>query len=277
MPTPLQGVRIVSMAVNLPGPVAATRLAALGATVTKVEPPSGDPVRLIGEEAYRALVSGQTVVVLDLKSTDGLARLHDLLDDTDVLLTSFRPAALARLGLGWDILTARHPQLSQVAIVGHAGADADRAGHDLTYQADGGLLDGARMPRAPYADLAGAERAVAQVAVAVVDRLLHGRSTYWEVGLADVAEDLGQPYRWGLTRPGGVLGGGLPTYAIYPTSDGHVAVAALEPHYADRLAQSLGIQLTGPALTAAFSSRTSAQWAVWATDNDIPLSVVPAP
>ena len=78
MPTPLQGVRIVSMAVNLPGPIAATRLAALGATVTKVEPPSGDPVRLIGEEADRALVSGQTVVVLDLKSTDGLARLHDL-------------------------------------------------------------------------------------------------------------------------------------------------------------------------------------------------------
>ena len=271
---PLDGIRVVCLAVNLPGPIAAMRLAALGAEVTKIEPPTGDPVVLASAEWYARLIAGIRVVRLDLKSADGIAAAHGLLHEADVLLTSYRPAALARLGLSWEEVSARHPRVSHVAIVGERGALADRPGHDLTYQAESGLLSGADMPRAPYADLAGGERAVSEVLAAVLDQHLHGRSSYREVALADVALDLAEAWRLGVCGPDGVLGGGLPVYGIYETSDGLIALAALEPHFQSRLAEVLGADLTRSALAARFSSRTSSQWAAWAQVNDLPLSII---
>lgn len=274
MMQPLDGVRIVSMAVNLPGPLAATRLAGLGASVTKIEPPTGDPVVLVSRAWYEQLCAGQVVATLDLKTDDGLRSLHELLAEADVLLTAYRPAALARLGLSWPELTARHARLSQVAIVGHGGALGDRAGHDLTYQAESGLLSGVAMPRAPYADLAGAERAVTEVLAAVIAQLQQGRVSYREVSLADVVVELAAPWRMGVTGPDGVLGGGLPTYGIYATADGHIALAAIEPHFHARLAESVGADLSRATLEARFIAHSSEHWRAWAESVDIPLAVL---
>lgn len=130
---PLEDLRVVSLALNLPGPAAAARLVALGAQVTKVEPPAGDFLAEAAPAYYAELAAGQRVVTIDLKTTAGLAELAGLLDEADLLLTSSRPAALARLGLDWASVHARWPRLCQVAIVGHAGAEADVPGHDLTY------------------------------------------------------------------------------------------------------------------------------------------------
>src|SRR5262249_20619358 len=141
--------RVVTTALNIPGPFAAARLRELGATVTKVEPPRGDPLAPVASDWYEELVTGQDVVRRDLKQET----IDDLLGEADLLLTSQRGTALARMGLAWETLHERHPRLSQVAIVG----EGERAGHDLTYLAGHGLLDPPRLPRTVMADLLGAD------------------------------------------------------------------------------------------------------------------------
>jgi crotonobetainyl-CoA:carnitine CoA-transferase CaiB-like acyl-CoA transferase len=258
--------RVVTTAVNIPGPVAAARLRDLGAAVTKVEPPSGDPLELAAPEWYARLVAGMVVVRLDLK-TESLGRL---LAEADVLLTSQRTAALERLGLAWAGLHERHPGLAQVAILG----EGERAGHDLTYLASRGLLDPPHLPRTVMADLIGAERAVS----AALAALLGCGASYAEVSLAETADALAEPLRAGLTAPGGVLGGGLPTYGLYEASDGWIAVAALEPGFRRRLAEGLGVtELSRSELEGAFRSRTAAEWETWARELDVPVEALRGP
>ena len=271
---PLTGIRIVCLAINLPGPLAAMRLASLGATVTKVEPPTGDPVEFVSSEWYAQITANMRVVRIDLKTTDGRAALAAMLDEADVLITSFRPSALARLGLDWPAVSARHPHISQVAIVGYPGADAERPGHDLTYQADSGLLTGEEMPRAQFADLAGSERAVSQTLAAVLALRLQGVPTYSEVSLAAIAHELGESLRLGVSGPDGVLGGALPTYDIYATADGYIALAALEPHFQSRLADALDVEVSHADLARAFAAHPCAYWKDWADRVGVPLAIV---
>lgn len=282
---PLAGVRVVTLAPNLPGPVAAARLAALGADVVKVEPPGGDLLAMACPPYYAALAEGQRVRVIDLKDAAGRAELDELLRGADLLLTSSRPAALAKLGLGFAELAARHPRLAQVAIVGEV-ADPEHPGHDLTYQAAAGTLQPPAMPPVPWADMAGAERAVAEalLALAIVDRT--GRGVLRTVGLGDVVADLAAPLRHGLTGPGAPLGGALPQYAIHAAAEGHVAVAALEPHFLGRLIAELGLgpdeaaalaSGDGAALAETLRGRTAAQWAAWAAERDLPIAEVRRP
>ena len=97
-PRPLSGVRVVSIALNLPGPACARRLADFGATVVKVEPPDalgGDPMRIYAPSYYEALHEGLDVRTLNLKNVDDRAAFDDLLATADVLLTAQREAALA--------------------------------------------------------------------------------------------------------------------------------------------------------------------------------------
>ena len=87
--------KIVSMAQNVPGPVAVARLVAGGASAIKIEPPSGDPLEAFCKPWYDELHAGVTVARLDLKSSDGMRSLMDLLGSTDVFIASHRPGALA--------------------------------------------------------------------------------------------------------------------------------------------------------------------------------------
>ncbi len=276
MSAPLDGVRVVNLAVNLPGPVAAARLAGLGAAVVKVEPPSGDPLGAIAPGWYGELVRGQDVQVIDLKDEVGRRGLDGLLAEADLLLTSSRPLALDRIGLAWPHLTRVFPRLCQVAIVGHAAPDQERPGHDLTYQASAGLLTTPEVPRVLLADLAGAERAVTAGLAALVHRAATGSSSYCEVALADVCDDFAEPVRRGLSTADGLLGGGSPGYGIYAASAGHVAVAALEPHFWRRLLTLLDVDGSRESLESAFTSRTALEWEEWARAHDVPLVAVRA-
>ncbi|MFN4103545.1 MAG: DUF3025 domain-containing protein [Tepidimonas sp.] len=174
---PLAGAHVVSLALNLPGPAALARLRSLGARCTQVEPPAGDPMRGYCEAAYAQMHRGVRTVTLDLKTPAGQRRLQRLLAGADVLLTSFRPSALAKLGLDAAALQARHPRLCVVRIVGAAGARAEEAGHDLTYQAEAGLLDGLSLPPSLLADMAGALLASEAVQAALLQRAATGRGT----------------------------------------------------------------------------------------------------
>jgi len=269
------GVTVVTLAVNTPGPVAAARLSELGAGVTKVEPPAGDPLELVSRSWYEELRSGQTVVRLDLKTERGRAELGGLLAGADVLLTSHRPAALERLGLAWAGLHARHPRLVQVAIVGHGAPNQHVAGHDLTYLAGRGLLAPPELPRTLIADLGGAERAVSAALGLLLARERGEEAGYDEVALAEAADCFAAPLRHGLTAAGGVLGGGLPLYGLYRAREGWIALGALEPHFQQGLRDGLELtELTREGLEQAFAAKDAEEWEGWARTRDLPLEAV---
>jgi alpha-methylacyl-CoA racemase len=273
--TLLQGVKIISLALNVPGPVAAARLTKLGAEVTKVEPPNGDATKTAAPGLYESLCQGQTVLHIDLKSPDGSAKLDDLLATADLLLASFRPSALQRLGLDWESLHARHPRLCFVGIIGYPAPFQERTGHDLTYQGDLGLLRPPQMPPTLFIDLAGAERAVS-MALALLNRAARrGQAGCAWVSLHECARELAAPLKAGLTTSDGLLGGAYPLYGFYRANDGWIAIAALEPHFAQKLLAELGLKKADrTALERIFLQRKAASWEKWAAELDLPLVAV---
>ena len=264
---PLASVRLLSLAQNLPGPVALARLVALGAGAVKVEPPAGDLLATMCPAWYEALIGGVDVRRVDLKTSEGLAALGDLVTHTDVLLTSQRPSALERLGLDPRSLATRAPSLRSVAIVGDT-ADPETPGHDLTYQGLTGLL-GDGMPITLLADLMGAAHAVEAVLLV----LREPPGSHRVVGLRDSLDSLTGPIHHGLTTAGGMLGGGNPAYGVYNALDGRVAVAALEPHFRASLYEALELP-DGAPLAAAFARRTAAEWEAWAGQRDLPIAAL---
>jgi crotonobetainyl-CoA:carnitine CoA-transferase CaiB-like acyl-CoA transferase len=267
---PLSNIRVVTIALNAPGPVAASKLHAAGATVIKVEPPTGDPLERYVPGWYRELHDGISVERLDLKSVEGGARMRTLLADADLFLASQRPSALARLALDADSLLHPHSRLNHLRwlnIVGELEAP-ETPGHDLTYLAKAGLL-GAELPRTVFADILAAEHAYA-TALLLLRQPAGSRA---QVGLYDSLAPLVAPLKHGLTGPGRMLGGGLPAYGIYETREGRVAIAALETHFRKRLYDELGLPLDAD-LTPTFRTRTAIEWAQWAASNDLPIAVV---
>ncbi|MBA4261127.1 MAG: CoA transferase [Comamonadaceae bacterium] len=287
---PLRGVRVLSLALNLPGPAALMRLRAMGAHCLKAEPPaprgtpattSGDPMGQYNPTAYATLHGGIKVLTVDLKSEQGQTRLHKELARTDVLLTSFRPSALAKLGLGWKALHKAYPALSVVAIVGAPGARAEEPGHDLTYLAEADLVTGLDLPATLFADMGGALMASEAALKAVLALKTSGKGSFQEVALSDAAAWLALPRNWGLTQPRGAVGGAHAGYRVYPCKDGRVAVAALEPHFAASLCAAAGVTTGGmatlfqPATHQAIASflagQTRKQLDALALARDIPL------
>jgi len=277
---PLHDFRVLTLALNVPGPIAAARLVGLGAYVTKIEPPTGDPLAQACPDWYRALSRHQEIIQLDLKSSDNRSRLEQLLKPCDLLLTASRPGALARLNLDWPTLHRRYPRLSQVAIVGSSGEQADLPGHDLTYQAQLGLLNPPALPRTLVADLAGAEQAVGAALALLLARERDDTSGYRQVALAEAAAVFAEPLNYGLTAAGGMLGGGLPEYNLYQTRQGWIALAALEAHFSQRLQQALGLnqaELTQKELAQCFLARTAVDWERWGEDHDLPIVALKGP
>ncbi len=292
---PLKGVRVLTLALNLPGPAAVMRLHAMGAQCTKLEPlaPAGmataDPMGIYKRAAYDVMHAGMKVLQADLKSPRGQTALHKQLAKTDVLITSFRPSALAKLGLAWKELHQRYPALCVVSIVGAPGERAEEAGHDLTYQADSDLINGLDMPASLYADMGGSLFATEAVLQALLLRQRPGRyqgqGVFHEVALSDASAYLALPRTWGLTVPKGDVGGAHAGYKVYPCKNGRVAVAALEPHFAARLCEAAGLpkqaavdmhkRSTHTAIAQFFATQTRQQLDKLASSKDIPLHTLP--
>jgi alpha-methylacyl-CoA racemase len=269
----LLGFKALSLALNVPGCVAAARLKEFGAQVTKVEPPTGDPLLGMSQEWYAVLTQGMHILRLDLKQHKQRERFDELLGQTDLLLTSMRPAALARLGLSWERIHRQYPDLCHVALTGYPAPQENRPGHDLTYQAEAGLVSPPDLPRTLLADLAGVERATSAALALLLARQCGQGGGYAEVSLLEVGQFFNAPLHYGLTVPGGLLGGGLPGYNLYPAQSGWIAVATLEGHFQQNLLQELGLE-SPDALAQAFRGRTAEAWESWARQRDLPISAV---
>ena len=269
MPPPefLDGVRIVTLAQNVPGPLAAQRLRQAGARVTKIEPPAGDPFLALSPAWHAEMHAGIAIERLDLKSGGGQARIAALFGDSDVFITSQRASGLARVGLGAETLRARFPRLRVLRILGSV-RDPERPGHDLTYQAQVGLI-GDAMPNTLAADVMASERVFA----GTLALLRQPPGSELDVGLVESLDSLLASLRHGLTTPGGALGGGVPRYGVYRAKTGRVAVAALEPHFEARLYRELDLPAHADP-SSRFLERTATEWEAWARERDLPIVAV---
>ena len=279
---PLRGTRVVSLALNLPGPAALRRLADMGARCTKVNPPAGDPMQHYTPEGYARLHEGVQETTLDLKNAQGQAALHKLLARTDILLTSFRPSALVKLGLGWTALHKQYPALSLIEVVGAPGPLAEIPGHDLTYQAEVDLVPGMALPASLFADMGGALMASEAALQAMLVQKTTGKGTRHEVALSSAAAWLALPRQWQMTTAKGAVGGAHAGYRVYACKNGRVALAALEAHFAQRLCEAAGVKIAHPvkdlfkpavhkAIEAFVAGKTRKELDALAQTRDIPL------
>ncbi len=271
---PLEGVRVVNIAINVPAPLAAFRLGQFGAEVVKIEPPAGDLLLSSCRAYYDYLSDGHQILKLDLKSAADRSRLDEYLATADILLTAQRLAALERLGLDWKRLHRQFPRLCHVALIGFPAPNEEHPGHDLMFQAMYGLIDPPKMPKTLVADLGAAERLVSAALALLLARERTGEAGYAQVSIAEAGESFSLPAQYGLTM-NGPLGGALPSYGLYRAQEGYVALAVLEAHFLERFSKACGLQTVSPeTLEALFLTRTAKEWETWAWEHRLPLAEV---
>ena len=140
----LEGVRILDLTRLLPGPFCTQYMAQLGAEVIKIEEPDGgDYTRRQFPELFALINRGKQSVTLDLRTERDVASFKRLVATADVVVESFRPGVMERLGCGYETLKALNPRLVYASLTGygHDGPYRDLAGHDLNYLAYAGVLD----------------------------------------------------------------------------------------------------------------------------------------
>lgn len=231
------GLRVLDFTQNLPGPYCTMLLAALGADVVKVEPPRGDPARLIGK-LFDHLNQRKASVVLDLKRDQDRERMLALASEADVVVEGFRPGVMARFGADAAALQASNPKLVYCSIsgFGQRGPYADRPAHDLNYQALTGVChmmrDADGRPRGaalPLADLSGSMTAFGAIAAALYARERDGVGRYLDVTLADTLLSWAHLWSDGLTPQKLGMGAGANAAAAWVHELGDKAPAPLRP------------------------------------------------
>jgi crotonobetainyl-CoA:carnitine CoA-transferase CaiB-like acyl-CoA transferase len=247
-PAPLAGIRILDLTRVVSGPFATMLLADLGADVAKVEEPGkGDESRSYGppfqggESAYFLAVNrSKRSLAIDLKSDEGREAALALARVADVVVENFRPGALDRLGLGWDVLRAANPRLILCSISGFGseGPDRDRPGYDLIIQGEAGIMDITGQAGGPptkvgtsVADLVTGLYASQAVLAALRRRDASGHGCRVEVAMLDALSSLltfnaGIHYATGRspTRRGNAHATIVP-YETFEAEDGWVNVA----------------------------------------------------
>jgi alpha-methylacyl-CoA racemase len=307
---PLSGTRVLDLTRLLPGPYASAVLADLGADVVKVEDPAGGdwlrhlpPLRGEQSDAWHALNRNKRSIALDLRRPEGAAAFLRLASRAEVVLESFRPGVLDRLGVGYAALREARPGIVLCSITGYGqdGPYAARAGHDLDYCAVAGVLaaNGPRERPLPLgvqvADVAGGSwPAVAGILAALLRARASGEGAHVDVSMTEgalallalplaMASARGAP----IARGAELLTGGAACYDVYRTKDGRfVALGALEPKFfaafcaavgrpelADRQLEEGG---AGPRaeLEAILAGRTRDEWAAFAARHDVCLAPV---
>ncbi|MDO8209441.1 CaiB/BaiF CoA-transferase family protein [Conexibacter sp. CPCC 206217] len=311
MSGPLTGLRVLDLSRLLPGPFCSLLLADLGADVLKVEdmgmgdyvrwsPPYVEGVEDSARSAlFLALNRNKRSIRLDLKSAAGREVLLRLVRDADVLLESFRPGVLDRLGVGYERLREENAGLVYCAITGYGqdGPLRDRAGHDTNYLGLGGLLaltgerDGPPVQAsAQIADVGGgALMGAVGILAALRERDRSGEGQLVDVSMTDgalswlamqAAQQLNDPAGTPLRRGGLPLSGSIVCYRPYACADGWVTLGALEPKFWQAWCRGVGRedlierQFEPPGSDAhgeverIFAARTRGEWEAFAREHD---------
>ncbi len=312
---PLEDVRVLDLSRLLPGGFCSLMLADFGAEVLKVEdtgmgdylrwaPPYYEGAQESARSAlYLALNRNKRSIRVNLKDEGGKEVLRRLARDYDVLLESFRPGVLDRLGVGYETLRAENPGLVYCAITGYGqdGPYRDRSGHDTNYLGLVGLLgltgdrDGPPvLPAGQIADVGGgALMAAFGILAALHERDRSGEGQLVDVSMADgalswLAMVAGRYFADGLVpRRGDLeLAGRLVCYRPYACKDGHVTLGALEPKFWRAWCRGVGRedlidkQLEEPGSDAhaqverIFLERTREEWRAFASQHDCCLEPV---
>lgn len=259
MSLPLTGLKVLDLTRLLPGPYATLVLADLGATVDKLEEPQGGdytrhlpPMKDDTSALFLGLNRNKRSFTLDLKSPEGVAALKRLARGYDVLVESFRPGVMDKLGVGYEALAKEHPGLIYCSISGYGATGPDRlkAGHDINYIARSGVLayGGERggapsLPGVQIADIGGGSLfALVGILAALHERQRTGRGRFVDISMTDgslaflhmhLAARLAMGAESGpLQRGAETLNGGYPCYGVYRTQDGrYLGVGSLEPKF----------------------------------------------
>ena len=253
----LTGVKVLDLSQYIPGPFATRQLADLGAEVIKVEPPDGDPMRRFmhsGDDSmsaiYRHLNRGKRICRINLKLEQGKQCLHNLITKADVLLESFRPGVLEKLGFDQNLLNQINPRLIYCALSGYGqtGPYRLRAGHDINYAAASGSLQVSGTQARPVigyppiVDHAGAMQASIAMLGALYAREHSGKGAFLDISLFETI--LSWQYLPLLTRQSAradsIINGGAACYNIYRCNDGEfVSLGAIEPQFWQRFCETV--------------------------------------
>jgi alpha-methylacyl-CoA racemase len=297
--TPLEGIRVLDLSRLLPGPFLTMILADMGADVVKVEDPRvGDYMRAFPpgkggmSGRFLAVNRNKRSLALDLKEPKAKGAFLRLVETSDVVVESFRPGVMDRLGVGYDALRARNPKIVLCSISGYGatGPYVERAGHDLNYIGLAGVLamgSEARgrppaMPGVQIADFAGGGLwGATAVLGALVGRERTGEGAHLDISMTEGAMSLLIAELGNLdcgarpTRGTEALNGGMACYGVYATRDGkYLSVGALEPKFWLEFNKAIGRagnlgELIGPPeqqdklraeLAAILASKTRDEW-----------------
>ncbi|WP_096201767.1 CaiB/BaiF CoA transferase family protein [Bacillus sp. FJAT-45350] len=247
----LEGIRVIDFSQYLPGPYASLRLADIGAEVIKVEPLSGDAARTIGKKngvslLYSANNRNKKSITLNLKEEEGRNIALNLIKKADVVIESFRPGVMERLGLCYEKVKAVNEKIIYCSITGYGQntAISHFGSHDLNYVALSGTLsqlkdsDGRPVhPTITFADLIGGISASEAIMGALVQRSIKKKGAYLDISLTDVMVSMMNNHVLLADEKEGEQGiaqlsGDVISYHLYETKDGrYMSLAAVEPKF----------------------------------------------
>lgn len=235
----LDGITVLDLSVQLPGPYATMLLRQLGARIIKVEPPGGDMARVLDPTMFENLNAGKEILELDLRDAAGRAELHRLCAEADVFVEGFRPGVARRLAASYEQLSEIRPDLVYCSISGYGqeGPYRSLAGHDINYLGvGGGARHGDRESRrigTPVIDLASGTTAALAILAALRRRDRSHAGSYLDVAMLDTA------VVWSNVKP--PKDEVAPAYGIFRTEDGAaLSIAALEDKFWHNLCEVLG-------------------------------------
>lgn len=259
--TMLNGIRVVDFTNYLPGPFATLRLADLGAEIIKVEAPEGDPARNTGISkrgtglVFLANNRQKKSITLNLKETNDLHQAFTLIESADVLIESFRPGVMEKLGLGYETVKKIKPDIVYCSISGYGqdGLLSRLGNHDLNYMALSGVLaqlkdDQGRPvhPSITIADYLGGYAANERILAGLVSKFLTGKGSYHSISITDQLVSLLGNHVLVEQETGegtgiNVLNGSIISYCIYETKDNrYMSLGALEPKFWNNFCVTLG-------------------------------------
>jgi crotonobetainyl-CoA:carnitine CoA-transferase CaiB-like acyl-CoA transferase len=299
---PLAGVRVVDFSMFVPGPFASAILADLGAEVTKVEPPKGDPGRGYVPVQFETENRNKRSIALDLKHPSSRQIVARLASQSDIALEGFRPGVAKRLGIDFDSLLKSNSKIIYCSISGYGqtGPWRERPGHDVNYvAAAGGLafpgqwLQPPARSSYPVADMGGGAFAAIAVLSALHQRNTEGKGAYLDLSLFEAG------FFWAAMRhsldpqvdPKAHI---FPVNDVFECADGRrLTLGILEEHFwqsfaalvpelrqeafaTDALRRKNGDSLSS-LLKKLFREKASADWVTLLEAHDIPVDLCVTP